>query len=228
VTERDNAVRVYDVATGERRHAWTLPLTNPNENYTSAVAFSPDGRTLVAGATDHLIHRRDLRAGREAAPLRGHTGYVTALVFAADGRWLYSSGWDGSIRRWDTATWQAQPVVPDAATGTVAVWEAQTGQRVLQLAGHPAGRSSRDGLPDPPGRRFLRPAPLVSGPTPDDNLDFAPRHAPQETEVACRFRREQARRPAARYSRGEPHCWCCGSRARSCCGWRNARSSVDS
>jgi WD40 repeat protein len=166
VTERDNAVRVYDTATGQRLHSWTVPLTNPYENYTSAVAFAPDGLTLAAGATDHLIHRWDLRTGRELAPLRGHTGYVTALVFTADGRWLYSAGWDGAIRRWDTSTWQEKPLVPDAATGTVArspvgsvlAWEgdggvlhlgdAVTGQTVRTLAGNPAGFSQLAFSPD--------------------------------------------------------------------------------
>jgi WD40 repeat protein len=157
VTERDNAVRVYDVGTGERLHSWTVKLTDPSENYTSAVAFSPDGATLAAGATDNLIHRWDLRTGRELAPLRGHTWYVLGLIFSADGRWLYSVGWDGAIRRWDTGTGQEKAIVPGAATGTVArspvgsllAWEGEggvlhfadavTGKTVRTLPGNPAG-----------------------------------------------------------------------------------------
>jgi RNA polymerase sigma factor (sigma-70 family) len=166
VTERDNAVRVYDIATGRRLHSWTVNLTNPNENYTSAVAFSPDGSTVAAGATDNLIHRWDLRTDRELEPLRGHTWYVSGLVFSTDGCWLYSTGWDGAIRRWDTATWREQRVVPAAATGmaarspvgSVLAWEgdagvlhladAATGKEVRTLPGNAAGFSRLAFSPD--------------------------------------------------------------------------------
>jgi RNA polymerase sigma factor (sigma-70 family) len=166
VTERDNAVRVYEVATGCRLHSWTVALTNPYENYTSAVAFSPDGATVAAGATDHGIYRWDVRTGRELPPLRGHRWYVWGLAFAAQGGWLYSVGWDGSIRRWDTATGQQKPVTTDAATGTsawspvggVLAWEgdggvlhlgdAATGKKLRTLAGNPAGFSRLTFSPD--------------------------------------------------------------------------------
>src|SRR5436309_1353302 len=49
-TERENAVRVYETATGRPVHSWTVKLTNPYENYTFAVAFAPNGKTLAAGA----------------------------------------------------------------------------------------------------------------------------------------------------------------------------------
>jgi RNA polymerase sigma factor (sigma-70 family) len=166
VTERDNAVRVYDVATGRRLHSWAVTLTNPNENYTCAVAFSPDGFTLAVGATDNAVHRWDLRSGRELTPLRGHVWYVTGLVFSADGRRLFSVSWDGTIRRWDTGTGQEERVAAEAATGTVArspvgsilAWEedggvlhlsdAATGKTLRTLPAHPGGVSYLAFSPD--------------------------------------------------------------------------------
>src|SRR5262249_52191852 len=65
VTERDNAVRVYDTATGRRTHEFKVKLTNPYENFTAAVAVSPDGKTVAAGATDNGIYRWDLTTGKE-------------------------------------------------------------------------------------------------------------------------------------------------------------------
>src|SRR5207244_4349257 len=94
-TERVDAVRIYETATGRRLHSWTVKLTNPYENYTCAVAFAPNGKTLAVGATDRLVHLWDLETGRELAPLRGHSWYVTGLAFDPKGKWLYSTGWDG-------------------------------------------------------------------------------------------------------------------------------------
>ena len=166
VTERDNAVRVYEVATGKRLHSWKINLTNPNENYIAAVAFSPDGTVVAAGATDNLIHLWDLRTGGALGSLRGRAWYVTALAFAPDGRTLYSTGWDGVIRRWNTATWKEIPTDTTAATGLIAIspkgsllaWEstggeihladARTGTDLRTMPGNPAGFSKLAFSPD--------------------------------------------------------------------------------
>lgn len=101
VTERDNAVRLYDVESGMRIWSYVVTLDNSYENYTSDVAFSPDGRTVVAGATDHAIYILDATTGIESGRLLGHESYPWSLCFTADSQILYSSGWDSKIRRWD-------------------------------------------------------------------------------------------------------------------------------
>jgi WD40 repeat protein/beta-lactamase regulating signal transducer with metallopeptidase domain len=100
-TERDNAVRLYRVESGEREWSRVIPLNNPYENYTSAVAFSPDGSLVAAGATDHRIYLIDASNGDELGALVGHHWYPWTMDFNADGSVLYSAGWDGVIRRWD-------------------------------------------------------------------------------------------------------------------------------
>jgi WD40 repeat protein len=102
-TERDNAVRLYDVGSGEPVWSQVIKLTNPYENYTSDVAFSPDGKSIAAGATDHHIYVLDPATGEQRAQLVGHAWYPWALAFTSDSKLLYSSGWDGAIRRWDVA-----------------------------------------------------------------------------------------------------------------------------
>ncbi len=101
VTERDNAVRLYDVESGKRLWSYVATLDNPYENYTSDVAFSPDGQTVVAGATSNEIYILDATTGVESGRLLGHESYPWSLCFTADSHMLYSSGWDSKIRRWD-------------------------------------------------------------------------------------------------------------------------------
>ncbi len=120
-TERDSAVRLYDIDTGKRVWSHVVKLTNPYENYTSAVAFSPDGNILAAGATDNRIHLVNPLTGDENAQLTGHHWYPWALAFTANSKMLYSSGWDPAIRRWDIAARQ-ETALPSGirATGVVA------------------------------------------------------------------------------------------------------------
>ncbi len=120
-TERDNAVRLYDVETGNRIWSHVVHLTNIYENYTSAIAFSPDGKALAAGATDNQIYLMNPSSGDELGQLTGHHWYPWALAFSANSRMLYSSGWDPAIRRWDVAA-RKQVMSPGGgyATGVVA------------------------------------------------------------------------------------------------------------
>lgn len=114
VTERDNAVRVYDVASGKRLHSWIIQLHNPLENYTSAVTFSPDGKRIAVCATDNLIYLFDPASGKEAGRLKGTDWYPWGLAFTSNGKTLFSTGWDGEIRRWDVAE-RKQVALPNGA-----------------------------------------------------------------------------------------------------------------
>jgi WD40 repeat protein len=120
-TERDCAVRLYDVETGKELWSHVVELRDPYENYTSAVAISPDGKIVAACATDCRIYLLDAATGQELGTLKGHHWYPWALVFTADSKMLYSSGWDGAVRRWDmTERKQLPPPAGIRGTGVVA------------------------------------------------------------------------------------------------------------
>lgn len=133
-TERDNAVRLYDAASGERLWSHVIKLTNPFENYTSAIAFSPDGKTIAAGATDHRIYLLDPATGEQVERLVGHTWYPWALAFSTDSKLLYSSGWDGAIRRWDVAS-RKQLELPVGVRGSAIVAASPRGDLLANVDG---------------------------------------------------------------------------------------------
>jgi len=128
-TERDNAVRLYEVATGNRVWSHVMKLTNPYENYTSAIAFAPDGRSIAVCATDNRIHLLEATTGDETASLAGHNWYPWHLASTADGKMLYSAGWDGPVRRWDIAT-REQIGLPEGVRATGVVGISPDGKRL--------------------------------------------------------------------------------------------------
>ena len=112
-TERDNAVRLYAVDAVETANKiWShiVPLKNRGENYTSAIAYSPNGKLLAVGATDSHIHLLDAATGNETGDLSAELWYPWALAFTADSKTLYSTGWDGGVSRWDVAARKLLPL----------------------------------------------------------------------------------------------------------------------
>jgi hypothetical protein len=69
-----------------------------------AVAFSPDGRTvLTVGAFTKAARLWDTATGKELHTLR-HRGTVDAVAFSRDGGILLTGSRDNTARLWDTAT----------------------------------------------------------------------------------------------------------------------------
>jgi WD40 repeat protein len=69
-----------------------------------SIAFSPDSRTLAAGAWDGSIRLWEPVKGREIRQYVGHNGWVKAVAFSPDGKTLASGGKDRIIRLWETAS----------------------------------------------------------------------------------------------------------------------------
>jgi RNA polymerase sigma-70 factor (ECF subfamily) len=91
----DGIVRIFDVASGQRRHAFRADVT--------AVAFSPDGKLLATGSGRWLTVW-DASTGKEIRGLSGHEAQITAVQFSPDGKRMLTASMDGSVRIWDVET----------------------------------------------------------------------------------------------------------------------------
>ncbi len=65
--------------------------------------FSPDGKTLAAGASDKVGRLWDVATGKVRAVLQ-HDYPVLAAVFSPDGRTVATAGEEDSVKLWDSAT----------------------------------------------------------------------------------------------------------------------------
>jgi tricorn protease-like protein len=116
----EKRVRLGRVTRGMTLKGHTGPLT--------AVAFSPDGRTLATAAGEPgapgEIKLWEVATGRERLSLRGHVDLVTALAFSPDGAVLASAG---GVPGRKGEGW---------AAGEVKLWEADTGRERSAFQGH--------------------------------------------------------------------------------------------
>lgn len=98
-----------------------------------AVAFSPDGGTVVTAAEDGAVRTFSSESGLACDVLRGHAGAVSALAVSPDGS-IVSGSADLSVKVWD----MNQPWTLKQTIGT-ADEKSPLADRVLSLAFTPDG-----------------------------------------------------------------------------------------
>ncbi|HLJ93190.1 MAG TPA: protein kinase [Gemmataceae bacterium] len=152
-------VKLRDVATGEERATWTVPMQ------AWGAAFAPDGRTLAVGNGSGVVRLLDLTTKEVRATFRGHIGRVNFVAFSPDGTMLLatSAPWNQTVKFWDVTAdpepgivrleglFQYGPGAQLAPGGktvaaihgqTVTLWDLGTGQAQASFQGHSDNVSS--------------------------------------------------------------------------------------
>ena len=119
--------------------------------YLPSVAFSPDGKYVVAASVDNTARVWDAATGQEIARMT-HEGKVTTVAFSSDGKYVVSGSYDCTARVWETATGKqiarmthpnvvgsvafspdGRYVVSGSVDGTAIIWEATTGREISRV-----------------------------------------------------------------------------------------------
>jgi tetratricopeptide (TPR) repeat protein len=162
------SARRWDIGTGRPLGP---PLTRPASFRITAVAFSPDGKTLVTAggtASQGEVWLWEARSGKPLGAPLPHPELVLAVAFSPDGRTLAAGTMGRTVQLWNVATRKRvhQPLPhqglvslvrfsPDGQTlltgsqgHTVRLWDVRTGQPLGTPQRHPgsiAAAMSPDG-----------------------------------------------------------------------------------
>ena len=117
-----------------------------------SIAYSPNGRRIISGASDKTIRIWDAETGVAVGnPLEGHTDYVLSVAYSSDGQRIISGSKDRTIRIWDAETGTAvgkpleghtgsiqsivyspndQNIISASEDRTIRIWDANTGAAI--------------------------------------------------------------------------------------------------
>ena len=120
------------------------------------VAFTPDGRSVVAAGMGKTLQVIDLETG-SSHQMRGGEAQVFSLALSRDGKWMASGAWSGRIRIRNVKTntsrvinahdagvvaLQFEPKGTILASGgldnVIRLWDASSGEKRAELRGHTA------------------------------------------------------------------------------------------
>jgi len=97
--QKPGAITLWDVPGGKQ-----LTVIRGHKDYVTAVAFSPDGKTLATASQDGSVKLWDVATQRERVSLlNGITGWVLAVAFSPDGTRLAAGSYDRTVSLWQTA-----------------------------------------------------------------------------------------------------------------------------
>jgi WD40 repeat protein len=75
-----------------------------HKGWAMACAYSPDGKTIVTGSSDHTLKLWDSETGAELLTLFGHQHNVNCCAYSPCGRYIVSASNDGTIKVWEAGS----------------------------------------------------------------------------------------------------------------------------
>ena len=99
VPECKNALRLWDVTTGQQK-----PALIGHANCAISVSFSPDGSHLASVGINGTVYLWDVATGTLRNTFIGQTDYVLTASLSPDNKILAAADVDGTVYLWDVAT----------------------------------------------------------------------------------------------------------------------------
>ena len=75
-----------------------------HQGWVFAVAFSPDGKTVLTGCMDDTARMWNATTGQQIGAPLTHRGSVMAVAFSPDGKMVLTGSLDQTARLWDRTT----------------------------------------------------------------------------------------------------------------------------
>ena len=178
-----HTVQLSDVRTGKRKATlkhtnyfdWIYMMITDREYDIEAMAFSPNGETIVTGGgyytnDEGMVYLWHTRTRKRKTIYKGH-GYVSSVAFSPDGGTIAAGNWENEVRLWHAVTGEELQTIhtrhkggvlslmysPDGTTiatgggysdNTVHLLDANTGTLKTTLKGHTGGVTSIVYSPD--------------------------------------------------------------------------------
>lgn len=159
-TPYDKKATLWDIATGALLQRFAE--NSGHKSQVNAVAYSPNGASILTGSDDETAKLWDAVNGKELRSFKGHSAPVVGVAFSPDGTNVLTGSWDRTAKQWDVASGKqlrsfeghlnfvsSVAFSPDGGqvlTGsedmTARLWDVASGKQLRSFEGHSGGVNS--------------------------------------------------------------------------------------